>query len=177
LTAGTEAPETAIPALTLRRFEAPTERASYKHEPSVCLVAQGSKRVFLGDDVYVYDAHHFPITSVNLPVVAQVIAAGPEKPYLGLKLILDLREVSKMMVDGSLPMAVSGLSLPLLNAFHRLVDLLDEPDEIPALAPLIEKEIIYRLLVGEQGPRLRQIAAVGSQSHKVSRAIGMRPGV
>ena len=176
-----EEPETAIPALSLRRYEAPTERTSYMHEPSICLVAQGSKRVFLGEDVYVYDAHHFLITSVNLPVVAQVMEASKETPYLGLKLNLDQREIAKMMVDSNLPlnrtqrssraMAVSEVSVPLLSALHRLLDLLDEPEDIPILAPLIQREILYRLLVSDQGPRLRQIAAVGSQSHQIARAI------
>jgi AraC-like DNA-binding protein len=181
LTVGREAVETAVAALSFRRFVTPTEQTCYIHEPSICLVAQGAKRVLLGDEAYVYDAHHFLITSVNLPVTAQVVDASVEKPYLGLMLKLDQREISQMVVDGDLPlpddrksgraMAVSAMSLPLLNAFHRLIDLLDEPDDIPILAPLIQKEILYRLLVSEQGPRLRQFAAIGSQSHQIARAI------
>lgn len=174
-------PAAAIPALTLRRWEAPTEPASSMHEPSVCLIAQGAKQVLLGDDVYVYDAHHFLITSVDLPVVAQVIEASREKPYLGLMLKLDQREIAQLMVDSNLPsprtqqagrgMAVSAVSLPLLNAFQRLIDLLDEPEDIPILAPLVQREILYRLLVSDQGPRLRQIGAAGSQGHQIARAI------
>ena len=174
-------PAAAIPALTLRRWEAPTEPASSMHEPSVCLIAQGAKQVLLGDDVYVYDAHHFLITSVDLPVVAQVIEASREKPYLGLMLKLDQREIAQLMVDSNLPlprtqqagrgMAVSEVSLPLLNAFQRLIDLLDEPEDIPILAPLVQREILYRLLVSDQGPRLRQIGAAGSQGHQIARAI------
>ena len=87
-----EQPDAAIPALLLRRWEAPTEPWRYMHEPSICLVAQGAKRVLLGEDVYVYDAHHFLLTSVNLPVVAQIIEASNEKPYLGLMLKLDARD-------------------------------------------------------------------------------------
>ena len=68
-------------------------------------------------------------------------------------------------------MAVSEVSLPLLNAFQRLIDLLDQPEDIPILAPLIQREILYRLLMGEQGPRLRQMGAAGSQSHQIARAI------
>lgn len=174
-------PATAIPALSLRRWESPTERTSYMHEPSICLVAQGSKSVLLGEDIYVYDANHFLITSVDLPVLAQITEASVEKPYLGLMLKFDQREIAQMMVDGSLPlhriqqssrgMAVSEMTLPLLNAFQRLVDLLDEPEDIPIIAPLIQREILYRLLVSDQGPRLRQIAAVGSHSHQIARAI------
>lgn len=173
--------ETQVPGLRLNKCTAPTEPASYMHEPSICLVAQGAKRVLLGEDEYVYDAHHYLITSVGLPVVSQVTEATEEKPYLGLMLKLDLRVVAQLLVDSNLPMArgqqaqrgmaVSEVSLPLLGAFLRLMDLLDEPQDIPILAPLIQREIVYRLLVGDQGPRLRQIAATGSHSHQIARAI------
>lgn len=172
---------TAIPSLTLHRWETPTEPTSYTLPPSICLIAQGAKRVMLGEDSYVYDASHFLITSVDLPVVAQIVEASREKPYLGLTLELDLRTISQLMVDSSYPlphkpqagraMAVSEVPLPLLNAFQRLIDLLDEPEDIPILAPLVQREICYRLLVGDQGPRLRQIAAAGSHSHQIARAI------
>jgi AraC-like DNA-binding protein len=172
---------TAIPSLTLHRWETPTEPTSYTLPPSLCLIAQGSKRVVLGEDVYVYDADHFLVTSVGLPVVAQIIEASSEKPYLGLTLELDLRTIAQLMVDSNQPlprtlqpgraMAVSEVPLPLLNAFQRLIDLLDESEVIPVLAPLIEREIFYRLLVGDQGPRLRQITTAGSHSHQIARAI------
>lgn len=172
---------TAIPSLTLHRWETPTEPTSNILPASLCLIAQGSKRVILGEDVYVYDANHFLITSVGLPVVAQIIEASRERPYLGLALELDLRTIAQLMIDSSLPllrtlqpgrgMAVGELPLPLINAFQRLLDLLDEPGDIPALAPLIQREIFYRLLVGPQGPRLRQIVTAGSHSHQIARAI------
>lgn len=181
LTFGKEDPETAIKALSIRRFEEPTELTSYIHEPSICLIAQGSKRVLLGEDVYEYDAHKYLIASVNLPIVAQVLEASREKPYLSLKLNLDQHDISQMMVDSNLPMprksqadrgmAVSEVSLPLLTSFHRLIDLLDSPEDIPILSPLIQKEILYRLLTGEQGRRLRQIASAGSHSNQIARAI------
>jgi AraC-like DNA-binding protein len=135
----------------------------------------------LGDESYVYDAHRFLITSVDLPTVVQVIKASREKPYLGLVLRLDQREISQLMVDSNLPpprpqqssrgMATGEVTLPLLTAFQRLIDLLDEPKDIPILAPNIQREIFYRLLVGDQGARLRQIAAAGSQSNQIARAI------
>ena len=177
---------TAIPALTLRRYESPTEPTSYVHEPSICLSAQGSKRVLLGEDVYVYDANHFLITSVDLPVVTQVIEATKEKPWLGLMLKLDQREIAQLMLDSNLPsprtqqasrgMAISEVTVPLLNSFQRLIELLDEPEDIPVLAPLIQREILYRLLVGDQGLRLRQIGAAGSQSQQIARAIDWLKG-
>jgi AraC-like DNA-binding protein len=172
---------TAVPGLSLFRRDEPTEPISRMYEPSICLVAQGAKRVLLGEDTYVYDAHHYLITSVHLPTVVQIVEASPEKPYLGLRLKLDQREISQLMVDSNLPppraqqssrgMATGEVMLPLLNAFQRLINLLADEEDIPILAPNIQREIIYRLLVGDQGERLRQIASTGSQSHRLARAI------
>jgi AraC-like DNA-binding protein len=177
---------TAVSGLSLFRREEPTEPITGMYEPSVCLVAQGAKRVLLGDDTYVYDAHHYLITSVHLPTVVQIIEASREKPYLGLRLMLDQREISQLMVDSNLPpprvqqssrgMATGEVTLPLLTAIQRLIDLLAEQQDIPILAPIIQREIIYRLLVGDQGERLRQIASAGSQSHQIARAIDWLKG-
>jgi AraC-like DNA-binding protein len=173
--------ETGISTLALARRDAPTEPISHMYEPSICLVAQGAKRVLLGGDTYVYDVRHFLITSVDLPTVVQVIKASREQPCLSLLLKLDRREISQLMVDSHLPpprshqssrgMATGEVTLPLLSAFQRLIDLLAEPNDIPILAPIIQREILYRLLVGDQGTRLRQIASAGSQSQQVARAI------
>jgi AraC-like DNA-binding protein len=173
--------ETAIPGLSLWRRDEPTQPTSGMYELSICLIAQGAKRVLLGDDTYVYDAHHFLITSVDLPTVWQIIEASREKPCLGLRLNLDQREISQLLVDSTLPlpraqqssrgMATGEVTLPLLTAFQRLIDLLAEPKDIPILAPIIQREISYRLLLGDQGARLRQMASAGSQSHQIARAI------
>jgi AraC-like DNA-binding protein len=178
--------ETAVPGLSLFRRDEPTGPISGMYEPSICLMAQGAKRVLLGDDTFVYDARHYLITSVHLPTVVQIIEASRERPCLGLVMKLDLREMSQMMADSNLPpprtqqsnrgMATGEVTLPLLTAFQRLVDLLDEDKDIPILAPIIQREIIYRLLVGDQGTRLRQIASAGSQSHQVGRAIDWLKG-
>jgi AraC-like DNA-binding protein len=178
--------DTAIPGLALYRREEPTQPVSGMYEPSICWAAQGAKRVVLGDDTYVYDPQHFLITSVDLPTVWQIIEASREKPCLGLMLKLDQREISQLMVDSHLPppraqqssrgMATGEVTLPLITAFQRLIDLLDEPKDIPILAPLIQREISYRLLVGDQGVRLRQMASVGSQSHQIARAIDWLKG-
>jgi AraC-like DNA-binding protein len=173
---------TEIPGLSLFRREEPTEPISGMYEPSICLAVQGAKRVILGEDTYVYDAHHYLITSVHLPTIVQIIEASPEKPYLGLRLKFDLREVSQLMVDSNLPqprpqqssrgMATGEVTLHLVNAFIRLIDLLTDEKDIPILAPVIQREIIYRVLVGDQGERLRQIATAGSQSQHIAKAIG-----
>lgn len=172
---------TEISALSLSRGDAPTQPTSYMYEPSICFIAQGVKRVLLGDDTYVLDAHHFLVTSVDLPSVVQIIKASQEKPYLGLILKLDRREISQLMMDSNLPpprakqsnrgMAIGEVTLPLLTALHRLIDLLAEPKDIPILAPIIQREIVYRLLVSDQGARLRHMALAGSQSHQLAQAI------
>lgn len=172
---------TAVPGLALFRRIEQSEPMAGMYEPSICLVAQGAKRVLLGDEAFVYDAQHYLITSVHLPTVVQVIEASPEMPYLGLRLTFDLKEVAQMMADSNLPpprtqqssrgMAIGEVTLPLVTAVHRLIDLLDSEEDIPILAPIIQREIVYRLLVGEQGARLRQIAAAGSQSQQIARAI------
>ena len=177
---------TAVPGLSLFRRDEPTQPTSAMYEPSICLTTQGAKRVLLGDDTYVYDQHHFLITSVDLPTVVQILKASREKPFLGLILKLDQREISQLMVDSNLPpprpqqssrgMATGEVTLPLLTAFQRLIDLLTEPRDIPILAPIIQREIIYRLLVGDQGARLRQMASAGSQSQQIARAIDWLKG-
>jgi AraC-like DNA-binding protein len=176
----------AIKELILYRREKPTEPMTAMYEPSICVVAQGAKRVFLGDDTYVYDARHYLITSVDIPTVVQVSRATREKPCLGLVLKLDRRQISQLMVDSNLPlppaqqssrgMILGEVTLPLVTALGRLIDLLDEPQDIPILAPIIQREILYRLLVGDQGAHLRRIASAGSQSHQVSRAIDWLKG-
>ena len=176
----------AVPGLSLWRRDEPTAPISGMYQPSLCMVAQGSKRVTLGNDSYVYDADNYLITSVHLPTVVQILEASPEKPFLGLRLTFDLREVAQLMADSHLPpprtrqssrgMATGEVTLPLLAAIQRLVDLLGTQEDIPILAPIIQREIIYRLLVGDQGTRLRQIAAAGSQSHQIARAIDWLKG-
>lgn len=172
---------TAVPGLSLFRACEPTQLTAILYEPSICMVFQGAKRVILGDETYIYDPERFLLTSVDLPTVVQIISASKNKPYFGLKLKLDVREISQLLVDGSIPaprtqqaargMATGEVTLPLLTAIQRLIDLLDEPRDIPILAPLIQREICYRLLTGDLGARLRQIASSGSLSNQIAQAI------
>ena len=172
---------TKISGLTLYQWDAPTEKTSYLLQPSICLIGQGRKRVILGDGIHEYDADHFLITSVELPVVSHVIEASSEKPFMGLTLDLDLRTIAQMILNADIPVmpaprdrlsiSVSRVSESLLDAFLRLLKLLETPEDIPVLAPLIKQEIAYRLLTGEQGPRLRQITTVENHSYQIARAI------
>ncbi|MBB5320517.1 AraC family transcriptional regulator [Marinobacter oulmenensis] len=173
--------DTPIRGLSLHRWERPTEPTSYMLAPSICLIGQGQKRIFLGEEMYVYDADHFLITSVDLPVVSQIVEASPDEPYVGLTMEMDLRLIAQLMLEHPSPdqsrcpdklgIAVSRISMPLQDAFSRLLALLENPEDIPALAPLIKQEIFYRLLQSDQGARLRQITSIGNHSYQVARSI------
>ncbi len=168
---------TSIPGLTLYRSTSPSEPVQCVYEPSLCIVAQGRKRVILGDEIYLYDPAQFLLASVALPVAGEVIEASPATPYLSLQINLDPGTVGELIADNRLEapssrgLAVSRVEPPLLDAVGRLVGLLETPEEIGVLAPLIVREIIYRLLVGEQGGQLRQIAVGDGQARRVVRAI------
>lgn len=173
--------DTPISGLRFSRWTTPTPPTSYTHNPSICLIAQGRKRVLLGEESFIYDANHFLISSVDLPIIANIIEASEEQPYLGLIMELDLTEISQLIVDSELAftqskeaqkgIAVGELSESLLDAFVRLAELLDEGQNIKILAPIIKQEIFYRLLMSEQGTRLHQIVTAGSHSHQIAKAI------
>ncbi|WP_128002721.1 AraC family transcriptional regulator [Piscinibacter defluvii] len=175
---------TPIPALTLFRREAPARPVVCMIEPSIVMVAQGAKRLLVGGEGYAYDAERFLTTSVDLPANSEVIEASTGKPCVGLGLRLDIRLLAELIAqDGdalSSPrsprsprtsVGVGSITEALLDPFVRLLALLDEPAAIAVLAPLIQREIHYRLLATDQAARLRQIVAVGSQNHRVARAI------
>lgn len=172
---------TQVPGLTIFKKTDAAEPITGFYEPSVCLIAQGAKHVQLGKESYVYDTEHYLFSGIHLPVVAKVKEASNAKPYLGLKLTFDYQEIAQLMADSQLPtpkgqnsargMATGTLSLPLINAFQRLLDLVDDKEHIEMLAPLIRREIFYRLLIGEQGQKLRQLAIMGTQTHQVARTI------
>ncbi|TOQ36440.1 AraC family transcriptional regulator [Vibrio parahaemolyticus] len=173
--------DTPISGLRFSRWTTPTPPTSYTHNPSICLIAQGRKRVLLGEESFIYDANHFLISSVDLPIIANIIEASEAQPYLGLIMELDLTEISQLIVDSELAftqskeaqkgIAVGELSESLLDAFVRLAELLDEGQNIKILAPIIKREIFYRLLMSEQGTRLHQIVTAGSHSHQIAKAI------
>ncbi|EGR0298758.1 AraC family transcriptional regulator [Vibrio parahaemolyticus] len=173
--------DTPISGLRFSRWTTPTPPTSYTHNPSICLIAQGRKRVLLGEESFIYDANHFLISSVDLPIIANIIEASEEQPYLGLIMELDLTEISQLIVDSELAftqakeaqkgIAVGELSESLLDAFVRLAELLDEGQNIKILAPIIKREIFYRLLMSEQGTRLHQIVTAGSHSYQIAKAI------
>jgi AraC-like DNA-binding protein len=172
---------TALPTLTFfRASTAGVQQVCTMYEPGLALVAQGAKQLLVGDEIYRYDQANYLVSSIDLPVSSRVIRAAAQTPYLCAMLRFDTRRIGELLADADLPapaiaagrgISVSPLSAELLNAVLRLVRLLDSPADLPVLAPLIERELLYRLLVGEQGARLRHVATAGSRSHQVSRAI------
>ena len=172
---------TAIPGLTLYRRTAPTPCNAATYEPSLAVFVQGRKRVTLGGTTYLCDESTFLLTSVDVPVVSQIITASEEVPLLSLLLKLDMAVVREILSleefhasAGSSQgrgIAIGKTTVELLSACSRLMDLLDAPEDIPFLSNTIEREILYRLLRGPQGERLRAIATLGDQSHRTSKAI------
>jgi AraC-like DNA-binding protein len=170
-----------LQGLYLSRCSVPLEPVHSVLEPSVCVIAQGSKEVLLGDSRYRYDPSHYLLATVELPRVSQVLEASPERPYLALRLELAPTLVSSVLVEAGYAssrdhgevraIAVSPVDGHLLDAFVRLVRLLEAPTEAPVLQPLITREIIYRLLVGEQGGRLRHLALQGGYTPDIARAV------
>jgi len=172
---------TEIPGLTLYRRSECTSCASAAYQPSLVVFLQGQKRINLGRTTYICDESNFLLTSVDLPVVSQVIAATPMKPILGLLFRLEMSEIRRILSEHELPippeptdargMAVGVSSAELLDACGRLINLLDTPQDIPFLAGHIQREIIYRLLRSPQGMHLRAIATLGDQSHRTARVV------
>jgi AraC-like DNA-binding protein len=172
---------TQIPELMLVRRTAPSAPCSGTYTPSVIVVAQGSKRVDLGQTKFVYDQSRFLLTSIDLPIVSQVVEASEAKPLLAMAIKLEMPVVRELLnreelrvrdtVSNSPAMVTGEITAELLSACCRLLDLLANPRDIPYLSGLIQREIIYRLLCGPAGARLRAIATSGDQSHRTARAI------
>lgn len=170
-----------LKGLHFNRISSPAEPCHSVSIPAFCAIAQGSKEVLLGSDLYQYDPMRYLLATAELPVISQILEASKEKPYLSIRLDLDPALVGSVLVEAgySSPQRianvkaidVSPLDANLLNAVVRLVRLLDSPAEASVLAPLIKREIIYRLLMGKQGNRLRQIAVLGGYTHHIARAV------
>lgn len=172
--------QTAIPRLSLVRMSRPTEPVHGVHNPSLCIVVQGRKQVMLCEQVIEYAAGRHLVVSLDLPIVGQVIGATPEEPYLCMRLDLDLHLLGELVVamnrlpeplPGCKALGVVETSPELLDAATRLVRLLAQPEDAPFLAPMIEREILFRLLRGEQAGVLHQILTPNNRLQNVNRAI------
>jgi len=173
--------ETAIRELKLYRYSQPTESANVLMEPAVYVVVQGRKEVTVGNETYFYDKSQYLAVSVDLPAVGRVFEASPGRPYLCMTLSVDPRDLAALIVETGRQaprddhdgrgLYVSALRAPLLDGFLRLVRLLDAPQDLPVLAPLILRELHYRLLQSEQFGRLAQMAIGDGRLRRVSGAI------
>jgi AraC-like DNA-binding protein len=142
---------------------------------------QGKKRINFGGTTYLCDESSFVLTSVDVPVVSQIVSASERVPMLSMRLELEMAAVREIISQHEFPepaissgtrgVAVGKTTLELLSACSRLLDLLDTPEDIPFLSRTIQREIIYRLLRGPQGQRLRAIATLGDHSHRTAKAI------
>jgi AraC-like DNA-binding protein len=172
---------TAIPALSLYRRTAPTPCNPATYEPSLSVFVQGRKRINLGGTTYLCDESTFLLTSVDVPVVSQIVTASEQVPLLSLRLALEMPLVREIISREDFPepavspaargIAIGKTTAELLSACSRLMDLLDTPEDILFLSNTIQREIVYRLLRGPQGERLRAIATFGDQSHRTAKAI------
>ncbi|MDR9857369.1 AraC family transcriptional regulator [Paenibacillus sp. VCA1] len=172
---------TSIPSLRLIRQSHVSEPVHTVYEPSLCIIAQGSKIALLAKESYQYDETSYLVASVHLPITGQIMKATSEKPYLCVQItfqldeILDTIKTSHQTWNGNSNarrgIFVKKSNPQFLNAVLRLVELLDTPEDIPALAPLVVREILYRVLQGEQGDLIKQFAMLGSHANRISRVI------
>ena len=170
-----------FPSIILGRFSRPTERVYSVFKPSFCVIARGSKEVLLGDERFRYDPGHYLISTVVLPIVSQVVEASEEGPYLGFQLHLDATVVASVMMESGIEikksevsikaMDVSPIDADLLDPVVKLIRLLDTPDEIKFLGPLFIREIVYRLLRGEQSARLSHLLVSQGDTRRISKAV------
>lgn len=175
--------DTVIAPLQLLRASAPTQGLPAVYEPGLCVVVQGSKQAMMAGEVFRYDPLHYLVISVTLPIVGQILEATPERPYLCARINIDPREIGALMLEANVsasPVAgverglrVSRVSDALLDAVLRLLRLLRTPRDVSVLAPLAVREIYYRVLMGDLGPRLRELAVADSHSDRIARAIDL----
>jgi AraC-like DNA-binding protein len=172
---------TEVHGVSLHRRNAPTPPCRTTYHAGIIVVAQGSKHVNLGKSSFIYDAAHYLLTAVDLPIVSWVAEATKEVPCLVLSLKLDISMVRDLLSREEIHVAAAPSDSPamsigettpeFLSACCRLLDLLNRPEDIPFLSGLIQREIIYRILRGPEGARLRAIATLGDQSHRTAKAI------
>jgi AraC-like DNA-binding protein len=173
--------DTAIAGLMLVHRTSATAPACLTYEPSLAVIAQGRKRVDLGQTTFLYDESRYLLTSLDLPIVSQVVGASEETPFIAMALRLEMPMIRELLSREEIhapagqtnapAMATGEITFELMSACCRLVDLLDTPEDVPFLSGLIQREILYRVLKGPEGARLRAIATLGDQSHRTAKAI------
>ncbi len=160
--------------------QAPTEMQHHVLEPTFVVVAQGAKRALLGEEMFEYRGGQFLVVGVDLPIAGGVIEASPELPYLAAGLTLQAATISSLLLemdpaDMTAPepsgYAVSDAPEELLDTVVRLLRLKDSPRDAAVLGPLVQRELVWRLLHGTQGAMVRQIGLADSRLSQIGRAI------
>ena len=169
-----------IKGLVIHHSDHPFQYENVIQEPSICIVIQGEREIRLGNQYYLFDEQHFMFCPVDIPMCGKIVKATPNEPFVVLSMKIDLQAVNQILFEQHLPLAKSEINLPaftqwhldseLKNAFARLLLLHENPEDITFLAPLIQQEIYYRLLKGEQGGKLKQMVSFGSNTQKIAKA-------
>src|SRR5215813_14123582 len=175
--------QTAIESLYLVRYSSCLSPDFSVVTLGLCVVAQGQKELLLQGEVYASCPGQYVVASAEIPVSARVLRATPTQPHLGLRFNFDVTSLRSLIEDAGLPPPPDGVSRrglyssptrpALLDAVLRLVRLLQSPAEIPVLAPLIEREILFRLLLDENSAALHHMAQANSSPHRIGVAIRM----
>ncbi|AZO32716.1 MULTISPECIES: AraC family transcriptional regulator [unclassified Mesorhizobium] len=166
---------TAVPHVTIGRSELPTPPLPELCQPTALFVLQGAKSVLIGDRTLRYGAGSCFVYAVETPATSQLIEASAARPYLAIAFALDIEVIATLLIDhrpaaGGDSFATYPADDELLDAWRRMLRLLDRPDEIPVLAPMLEREIAFRLLQGPQGAKLRQLARADGRLSQIRRA-------
>ena len=169
-----------IKGLVIHHSDHPFQYENVIQEPSICIVINGEREVRLGNQYFLFDPRHFMFCPVDIPMCGKIVKATPDEPFVVLSMKIDLQAVNQILFEQHLPLAKSEINLPaftqwhldseLKNAFARLLLLHENPEDITFLAPLIQQEIYYRLLKGEQGNKLKQMVSFGSNTQKIAKA-------
>jgi AraC-like DNA-binding protein len=170
---------TPIPGLHLSRYSSPTQPGQGVQCPTLAIVAQGSKQLMLGDEAFTYDPGHYLVVSLDLPVSGRVTAASKAKPFLGMSLDLDVKQIPSLRTSGKIQRAtkpdrgvfLSRMTPELLDPLLRLLRLLGKPEDSAVLAPLLHREILYRLWRSEQGEQLERMAQSNGHASGVAKAV------
>ena len=171
---------TALANVRLRKVETATRQVNSVCEPAFALVAQGKKQTVLGDTVFEYGSGHYLVAAIDLPIVSRVVRGTRAEPYLAFVLTLNPTAIAALLLEAAshdrrvaepLGLALSPASPELLDAVARILRLLSRPEDVAVLAPMLEREILWRLLTGEQGAMVRQIGLAGSRLSQIRRAI------
>ena len=171
---------TPIPRVELSVGQASAAKAPCLYRSMICFILQGSKHVAINDNLLHYDSAQYLISALDLPLTGQILDAGPRLPYVAVSLALEpalLAELAATMTpiresEKGIGIAINPMTVPLRETLLRLLSLLDTPGDIPVLAPMVERELLYRLLQGPQGRLLRQIAQPEGALGRIRRAAG-----